>query len=207
MIAPFVRYKGKCWENDGLEDREGRVMLIDLHDSSKGVLAPIKDIYPCREDEMEAIKYFRQKRFEESQDPILKALEANLRRFLGSFRYYADTDEAFVVESGKSICIGYNTNRRDLVGHFDLQIDSIEKGPLVCRAATNLRTRCYILHFEIREDMKGRKIGRELVGCMESFIRDCGCQEIETTPSGEGTGFWPKMGYEQKGLIAVKPVV
>jgi len=70
---------------------------------------------------------------------------------------------------------------------------------------TNLQVegeKCYILDIEVREDKFRHGFGRSLFDCIERFALRLGCKDLETTPSGMGKLFWPKMGFIPDGPIS-----
>lgn len=54
----YVRFEGRCYENIRQPDKDGRVILVDLRDHSRGILADPKYIRECTPEEVEAIEYF-----------------------------------------------------------------------------------------------------------------------------------------------------
>jgi GNAT superfamily N-acetyltransferase len=59
--------------------------------------------------------------------------------------------------------------------------------------------RAYILTFFIDEFQKGKGYGRMLYEVAKALCAEHGCTHIRTTPSGDGVGFWPKMGFQPCG--------
>lgn len=55
VTTPFVRYQGRVWRNEGLPlDVEGRMSLVSLRDSSRGMRAELINVHPCSPEEIEA---------------------------------------------------------------------------------------------------------------------------------------------------------
>lgn len=57
-MNPYVWFQGKCWRGTGLKDHRGYTELVDLKDSSLGVMADPAKTRPCSDVEAESIEYF-----------------------------------------------------------------------------------------------------------------------------------------------------
>lgn len=116
-----------------------------------------------------------------SDHPIKIDLNETLKECLERVPCFQPSDETFALHREKSILIGYNTNKKDPIASFNLQID----GHI-----------CYILDLEVREDSRRKGLGRQLFYAIQKFCLRRGCSQIQTTPSGMGKLFWPVMGFE-----------
>ena len=56
--------------------------------------------------------------------------------------------------------------------------------------------RAYILTFFIDLDKQGEGHGKKLYEVAKALLQEHGCTHVRTTPSGDGVGFWPKMGFQ-----------
>lgn len=119
-------------------------------------------------------------------DPHELFIDADI--FLKTFRECIENvacfnpeDETFALQYEHSVLIGYNTNVKDPIASFNLQIDGRV---------------CYILDLEVRADLRRNGIGRQLFYAIQKLCLRRGCTEIQTTPSGMGKLFWPVLGFE-----------
>ncbi len=114
-----------------------------------------------------------------------------MQRCLAQFPLSSETDRIQVVIHGNRTHISYLTeesNRREGT-HFDLTLEG---------------TLCDVINLDISKNKRRNGYGRKLYQAIEQFARDIGCTKIQTTPSGEGKHFWPKMGFTSRNEIGLE---
>lgn len=54
----FVWHGGRCYEQIRETNSDGKILLVDLRDHSRGHYADPKDIRECSKEDVEGIEYF-----------------------------------------------------------------------------------------------------------------------------------------------------
>ena len=111
-------------------------------------------------------------------------IEILARKELESFSLYRK-DHLIAVEENEQghLTIGYRTTSgKESIGEarFDVEIKG-KTGD--------------ILYIHITQPERRKGNGRALYGVVEGICLKLGCTKMQTTPSGQGKYFWPKMGF------------
>ena len=104
---------------------------------------------------------------------------------LKQFPLARETDRVQVVIRGDKRHIGYytstNTEQREGT-HFDITVQG-EIGD--------------VLNFDIIGQEKRKGYGTQLYTIIEDCCKALGCKSMQTSASGQGQYFWPKMGFSK----------
>src|SRR3989344_9146337 len=97
-----------------------------------------------------------------------------VKKHLRVFPKFEEEHQVNVVQiTDRKFWVGYRTKEANLpIGttHFDLNL---------------IGNICYVLWIELSEQERGKGLGRQLYGIIESIAKDVGCDRVRLTPSGE----------------------
>lgn len=114
-----------------------------------------------------------------------KQLESLFRDLLSHFPLYSSHQEVCVSVGRDQLYVRYSTGNI-YVNNQCTRVDVIVKDGVGD-----------IIQLTIEPTRRRQGHGRLLVECVEAFCRREGCTSMQTTPSGQGIDFWPKVGYNE----------
>ena len=117
-----------------------------------------------------------------------RKIEAHLVQL--PFSSEAHRIQVHIDENGVNIAyLTTNTQFRFLQTHFDMTLKGVV---------------CDIVGFGVASEDRGKGYGRKLYQTIEDYARVQGCKRIVVSPSGQGTTFWPHMGFNEPCSVGLQ---